>query len=79
MPRKSKPELADDDAPELTAQWFERAKPASKVLPQLIGKKNATELLKPNRGRATLEKPKEHVNIRLDADIVQAFKSKGRG
>ncbi|HYN60124.1 MAG TPA: BrnA antitoxin family protein [Rubrivivax sp.] len=79
MPRKPNPELADDDAPELTAQWFEKAKPASKVLPPLFGKSSAAELLKPRRARPTLEKPKEHVNIRLDADIVQAFKSKGRG
>ncbi len=79
MPRKANPELADDDAPELTAQWFETAKPASRVLPRLFGKNSAAELLKPKRGRPSLESPKEHVNIRLDADIVQAFKSKGRG
>ena len=79
MPRKVAPELVDDDAPELTAEWFEKAKPASKVLPRLLGKTNAAELLKPKRGRPPLENPKEHVNIRLDADIVQAFKSKGRG
>jgi uncharacterized protein (DUF4415 family) len=79
MPRKVNPELADDDSPELTAQWFEKAKPASKVLPRLIGKENAAELLKPKRGRPPLENAKEHVNIRLDADILLAFKSKGRG
>jgi uncharacterized protein (DUF4415 family) len=79
MRRKPNPELTDDDAPELTADWFDEAKPASKVLPRLIGKTNAAELLKPKRGRPPLENPKEHVNIRLDGDIVQAFKSKGRG
>jgi uncharacterized protein (DUF4415 family) len=79
MPRKANPELVDDEAPELTAEWFEKAKLASKVLPRLIGKTDAAELLKPKRGRPQLENPKEHVNIRLDADIVQAFKSKGRG
>lgn len=79
MPRKPNPELADDDAPELTVAWFEKAKPASKVLPQLFGKSSAAELLKPKRGRPPLENPKEHVNIRLDGDIVQAFKSQGRG
>jgi uncharacterized protein (DUF4415 family) len=73
MPRKPNPELADDDAPELSAEWFEEAKPASKVLPRLSGKNSAAEL------RPPLENPKEHVNIRLDGDIVQAFKSKGRG
>jgi uncharacterized protein (DUF4415 family) len=79
MRRKANPELTDDDAPELTAEWFKDAKPASKVLPGLIDKDSAAELLKPKRGRPPLENPKEQVNIRLDADIVQAFKSKGRG
>jgi uncharacterized protein (DUF4415 family) len=79
MPRKPNPELADDDAPELTADWFDKAKPASKVLPRLVGKKNAAELLEPKRGRPPLDSPKEHVNIRLDADILLAFKSNGPG
>jgi uncharacterized protein (DUF4415 family) len=79
MRRKPKSELADGDAPELAAEWFEKVKPASKVLPRLIGMKHAAELLNPKRGRPPLENPKEHVNIRLDADFVQAFKSKGRG
>lgn len=79
MSRKPNPELVDDDAPELTAPWFEKAKPASKVLPRLVGKSSAADLLTPRRGRPPLDNPKEHVNIRLDADIVQAFKSKGPG
>jgi len=49
------------------------------VLPRLFGKSSAAKLLKPKRGRPPLENPKEHVNILLDADIVQAFKSQGRG
>jgi uncharacterized protein (DUF4415 family) len=79
MPRKPNPEFADDDVPELTAEWFERAKPASKLLPQLIGKSGAAGLLIPERGRPPIVNPKEHVNIRLDADIVHAFKSQGLG
>ncbi len=79
MPRKANPELADEDTPELTAEWFDKAKPASKVLPQLFGNSRAAELLLPKRGRPPLENPKEHVNIRLDADVVLAFKSQGRG
>lgn len=79
MPRTAKPELVDKDSPELTEQWFAKAKPASEVLPGLVGKASAAELLKPKRGRPPLASPKEHVNIRLDADIVQAFKRKGPG
>lgn len=79
MRRTVKPELVDKDSPELTERWFAKAKPASKMLPGLVGKDNAAELLKPKRGRPPLASPKEHVNIRLDADILQAFKRKGPG
>jgi uncharacterized protein (DUF4415 family) len=79
MRRTAKPELVDKDSPELTEQWFAKAKPASKVLPGLVGKQSAAEMLKPKQGRPPLANPKEHVNIRLDADIVQAFKRKGPG
>lgn len=77
--RRTATERVDKDSPELTEQWFAKAKPASKVLPGLVGQDNAAELLKPKRGRPPLASPKEHVNIRLDADIVQAFKRKGPG
>lgn len=36
-------------------------------------------MLKPKRGRPTLLTTKEHVNIRLDADIVSTFKESGAG
>jgi uncharacterized protein (DUF4415 family) len=79
MQRTTKPELVDKESPELTEQWFAKAKPAGEVLPGLVGKDIADELLKPKRGRPPIASPKEHVNIRLDADIVQAFKRKGAG
>ncbi|MBL8349093.1 MAG: BrnA antitoxin family protein [Burkholderiaceae bacterium] len=79
MPHKPHPERLDDESPELTAEWFAKAKPASEVLPKMIGTKSAEELLRPRRGRPPLPATKEHVNIRLDADVVQAFKSKGPG
>jgi uncharacterized protein (DUF4415 family) len=80
MPRKTiNPELVDDDAPEATDEWFERARPASEVLPGLVGHKAATELLKPRRGRPPAASLKEHLNIRLDADIVNAFRRTGSG
>lgn len=36
-------------------------------------------MLKPKRGRPPPAAPKEHVNIRLDADIVQSFRRTGDG
>jgi uncharacterized protein (DUF4415 family) len=77
--RKPKPERIDDDAPEATAAWFKKARPANKVLKELVGTTAATELLQPRRGRPPLAEPKEHVNIRLDADIVQSFRRTGAG
>jgi len=79
MPRKPNPELIDDEAPELTDEWFRKARPASDVLPELFDKAAAQELLKPQRGRPFSASPKEHVNIRLDADVVSAFKRTGSG
>ena len=79
MPRKPNPELVDEDAPELDDEWFKSAKSASEVLPQIVGADSAVAMLKPKRGRPVLDTPKQHVNIRLDADIVLAFKSRGRG
>ena len=79
MPRKPNPELVDDDAPELDANWFTSARPAAELLPQLLGAEPAAAMLKPKRGRPVLDAPKQHVNIRLDADIVLAFKSRGQG
>jgi uncharacterized protein (DUF4415 family) len=71
--------MIDEDAPEATDEWFRRARPASDVLPELFGKGAARELLKPKRGRPLSAKPKEHVNIRLDADVLSAFKRTGSG
>ena len=79
MPRKPNPELIDDDAPEATDAWFVAARPASSVLPKLFGPDAANEMLKPKRGRPFSTNPKEHVNIRLDADILQTFKRTGSG
>ena len=79
MPRKLNPELIDEDAPEATDEWFQKARPASEVLPELFDKDAAKELLKPKRGRPFSVSPKEHVNIRLDADVLSAFKRTGSG
>lgn len=71
--------LTMDQAPEANAAWFKRAKPASDVLPGLVGQRAAQALLQPKRGRPPLATPKAHVNIRLDADVLDAFKRQGDG
>jgi uncharacterized protein (DUF4415 family) len=78
MKRKPKPELIDKENPEWTEEDFQHARPAAEVLPELFGPHAAAEMLKP-RGRPKAAVTKAHVNIRLDADVLGAFKAMGRG
>lgn len=79
MPRKPNPELIDQEIPEATDEWFAKARPANELLASLLGDAAAKQMLKPKRGRPPSMTPKEHVNIRLDADIVQTFRRTGDG
>ena len=78
MPKRPNPELADDENPEWTDADFARARPASEVLPELFGTKTAQTMLKP-RGRPRSEVVKERITIRFDADVLEAFRSTGKG
>lgn len=77
--RKPNPELIDEDNPEWTAEDFRRAKPAAEILPELFGAPIAAEMLQPKRGRPISSNPKAHVNLRLDAEVVEAFRASGHG
>lgn len=77
--RKHPSTLIDDENPEWTAEDFTRARPASEVLPKLLGTAAAAEMLRPKRGRPVSTNPKAHVNLRLDPDVVAAFRATGRG
>ena len=78
MKRKSNPELIDKENPEWTDEDFQHARPAAEVLPELFGPQIAGEMLK-SRGRPKATQTKTHFNIRLDNDVVEAFKATGRG
>jgi uncharacterized protein (DUF4415 family) len=77
--RKHPSTLIDDENPEWTVEDFARAKPASEVLPKFMGSVAAAEMLRPKRGRPISANPKAHVNLRLDPDVVAAFRATGRG
>ena len=70
MPRKRKSGKAawsdPDDAPELTELFFDRAeiRHGEKVI---------------RRGRPPLESPKQAVKLRLDADVLAAYRATGDG
>jgi len=55
-----------DDAPELTNEWFQRA-----------DLHEGEKLLR--RGRPPAEVTKTPIKLRLDPDIIDAFKASGRG
>jgi uncharacterized protein (DUF4415 family) len=63
----------DRDNPEWSAADFRRARPLAEVLPEVI------DAAKRARGRPKLARPKAHITLRLDADIVEAFKAEGPG
>lgn len=71
---------ADPDTFEWSNHDFARARSASEVLPEIFGKEIAAELLKPKKpGRPHTDTPKIFTGIRLDADVLDAFKSTGKG
>jgi uncharacterized protein (DUF4415 family) len=70
MPRKKKSGASawvdPDDAPELTEEFFDRAeiRHGDKII---------------RRGRPPLPQPKQAVSLRLDADVVAAYRKTGEG
>jgi uncharacterized protein (DUF4415 family) len=68
---------ADADARELTPTWQSQAKPAHEALPAQVY--DALVALKRPRGRPKAEVTKVFTAIRLDADLLGAFKATGKG
>ena len=68
---------ADTDAHELDAAWFAQAKPANEALPPAVFA--ALNAAKRPRGRPKAADTKVFTAIRLDADLLDAFKSTGKG
>lgn len=67
-------EIANDpDAPEATDEELAQAKPFAEAFPDLM------ESIKRARGRPSIEKPRQQVSLRLDPDVIKAFKSTGKG
>ncbi|MCG1018568.1 MULTISPECIES: BrnA antitoxin family protein [Burkholderiaceae] len=67
---------ADPETREWTDEDFAQAKPASEVLPSKV---YAALVAKRPRGRPKAEETKVFTAIRLDADLVEAFKATGKG
>jgi uncharacterized protein (DUF4415 family) len=66
--------IADDpDNPEWTEEDFKSARPFADVFPDLA------ESIRRSRGRPAVERPKQQISLRLDPDVIEAFKATGKG
>jgi uncharacterized protein (DUF4415 family) len=82
MEKKTTDSLAsspDDDNPEWTEEDYARARPAAEALPEFIGEQATQVLLRRGRGRP--QKPGRKVNqtLRLDPDVLEAYRQEGKG
>src|SRR5262245_19493493 len=68
-----------DDDPEWTEEDFASALPATDALPRYIGENATHELVRRNRGRPPKADKKVNQTLRLDADVVDAYRQEGRG
>ena len=69
----------DEDSPELSDEDFTRMRPATEALPEIFGATLAAEMLKPKCWRPRTDTPKVFTGIRLDADVLEAFRATGKG
>ena len=75
MARKPDPEMIDEDAPELTDAELAEMRPAAEVLPPEF----YALVTKRPRGRPKASETKVPVTLRLDREVVEAFRAKGPG
>jgi uncharacterized protein (DUF4415 family) len=75
MARKPNPEMIDEDAPELTDAELAEMRPAAEVLPPEF----YALVTKRPRGRPKSIATKVPVTLRLDREVVEAFRAKGPG
>ena len=68
------PDLTDPNNPEWTEADFARARPAAEALPSEV-----MAAFKKKAGRPRAEVAKVPVSLRLDPDILAAFKATGAG
>lgn len=73
MPRKTRPDTPTEENPEWTAEDFANAIPGREFF-ERVGRP-----IPGRRGRPPLDHPKQQVTLRLDANIVEHFKSRGPG
>jgi uncharacterized protein (DUF4415 family) len=68
----------DKDNPEWTAAEIKKARPALDVVDEVFGQ-HASEQLRRGRGRPPKEDRKVNQTIRIDADVLAAYRQQGKG
>jgi len=79
--RKQKDDPAsrpDDENPEWTENDFRRARPVLEVMAEVFGK-DAAESVKRGRGRPPKDDRKVNQTLRLDPDVLDAYRHEGSG
>jgi uncharacterized protein (DUF4415 family) len=77
MARKPNPYLIDDDNPALSDEQLANLRPASEVLPRELYAKLVAR--RPGQRGPQKAPTKVPVTLRLDREIVEAFKAEGAG
>ncbi|MFH0730760.1 MAG: BrnA antitoxin family protein [Pseudomonadota bacterium] len=76
---KPDPYLIDEENPEWTSEDFKSDRPGREVLHEIFNAETANEMLTKKKGRPLGSGIKESQNMRFDRDILEAFKSTGKG
>jgi uncharacterized protein (DUF4415 family) len=76
---KNDPAAADNDNPAWNKADFAAARPASEVVPRFIGAPATGELLRRGRGRPAKADRKVNQTLRLDQDVLAAYRALGSG
>jgi uncharacterized protein (DUF4415 family) len=69
----------DEENPEWTKEDFARARPAAEVLSKFIGEKATQDLMRRSRGRPPKADKKVNQTLRMDADVLEAYRQEGKG
>ncbi|MGH9785956.1 MAG: BrnA antitoxin family protein [Terriglobia bacterium] len=77
--KRPNPERPDEENPEWTRGDMAKARPAAEVLPKFIGRKATQELLRRGRGRPKKKDRKINQTLRIDPDVLAAYRQEGKG
>jgi uncharacterized protein (DUF4415 family) len=78
--RKAEPaSRPDEENPEWTRKEIQNARPALEVIEEVLGAEAAEEIRQRSRGRPRKPDRKVNQTLRLDPDVLEAFRQQGQG